>query len=330
METCIVNLVEPGDHVVVCVNGVFGGRMADVAQRAGARVTRVERPWGEAMAPGDVLEALAAQPEEQRRAKLLCLVHAETSTGALTPLDGFGELARSLGALLVVDAVTSLGGVPVQMDAHGVDALYSGTQKCLSCPPGLAPVSFSSQAMAVLNDRSRPVQSWYLDLSMISRYWGNERAYHHTAPINMVYGLHEALRLALQEGLAARYERHATHGAALVAGVEAMGLTVPVATTTRMPQLTVVQAPDGVQEARVRGRLLTEHGLEIGGGLGAFKGRVWRVGLMGAAATRRNVTTFLSALAGALGGEGWRPDGDPLAAAAAVYHGRASESRTGG
>ena len=224
-----------------------------------------------------------------------------------------------MGALLLVDAVTSLGGKPVDLDRHGVDAVYSGTQKCLSCPPGLAPISFSERAGSVLESRKTPVQSWYLDLTMIGRYWGAERAYHHTAPINMVYALHQALRLALLEGLDNRYARHALHGSALVAGLEAMGLQLPVSADARMPQLTVVAAPAGVDEASIRRRLLSTHGIEIGGGLGVFKGKVWRIGLMGAAATRRNVTLCLSGLTQALRAEGFAAAGDGVEAAAGVY-----------
>ncbi len=320
METCIVNLVEPGDRVLVGVNGVFGGRIAEVARRAGAEVVVADVPWGRALTPDDLRAAAAG-----RSFALLALVHAETSTGALTDLSGFRSLADELGALLMVDAVTSLGGVPVDLDRHGVDAAYSGTQKCLSCPPGLSPVSFSPRAVAAMQARKTPCQSWYLDLSLISRYWlpgeGGGRAYHHTAPINTLYGLHEALRLSLEEGLPARYARHALHGAALVAGLEAMGLTLPVPVEERMPQLTVAQSPDGIAEGAVRRRLLAEHGLEIGGGLGALSGRVWRIGLMGSAATRRNVTLCLSAMAGALRAEGCHLAGDPLAAAEAVWAG---------
>ena len=308
-----MNLIEPGDRVLIGVNGVFGERMTDVARRAGAEVTAVPCTWGRALDPEAMRRAAQGRPHA-----LVCIVHAETSTGALTPIAPFRTLADELGALLLVDAVTSVGGVPVEMDAHGVDALYSGTQKCLSCPPGLAPVSLSARAQARLSARKAPVQSWYADLSMITRYWGGERLYHHTAPINMLYGLHEALRLTLEEGLEARHARHALHGRALAAGLEALGLTLPVPVEERMPQLTLVGIPDGVDDLAVRRTLLADYGLEIGGGLGAFKGKAWRIGLMGASATRRHVTLCLAALGDALTRQGVRV-GDALAAAQATY-----------
>ncbi|MGM0576165.1 MAG: pyridoxal-phosphate-dependent aminotransferase family protein [Myxococcota bacterium] len=314
MEACMVNLIEPGDRVLVGVNGVFGTRMADVAERCGATVTRVEAPWGRAFDVQDFREAAGG-----RRHKLACVVHAETSTGVLQDLSGFREMADDLDALLLVDAVTSLGGVTVEVDRHGIDAVYSGTQKCLSCPPGLSPVSFGERALEALHSRERKVQSWYLDLSLITRYWGGERAYHHTAPINMVYALHEALRIVLDEGLEARYERHRLHSRALAAGLEAMGLTLPVPEGERLPPLTVVEVPDGLDEAAIRKRALLEHGLEIGGGLGDLKGRAWRIGLMGTAATRRNVTLCLEALTDGLRREGFTPEADGPAAAREVY-----------
>jgi alanine-glyoxylate transaminase / serine-glyoxylate transaminase / serine-pyruvate transaminase len=314
METCFVNLLEPGDRVLVCQNGVFGTRMADVAARCGAEVTLAKAPWGRAMDPSDVKHAAGGKAH-----KLLCVVHAETSTGVLQDLSSFRELADSMGALLLVDAVTSLGGVPVQVDARGIDAAYSGTQKCLSCPPGLSPVTFSERARAVLDARTRPVQSWYLDLRMIARYWGEERVYHHTAPVNMIYALHEALRLVLEEGHEARYARHRTGAAALRAGLVAMGLTLPVPEGERLDPLTLVRIPDGADDATTRRWLLAHHGLEIGGGLGDFKGKAWRIGLMGTACTRRNVTLCLAALTEALRAQGVRVAGDALAAAADVW-----------
>jgi alanine-glyoxylate transaminase/serine-glyoxylate transaminase/serine-pyruvate transaminase len=313
METCFVNLVEPGDRVLIGVNGVFGERMADVARRCGAEVTAVPIPWGRALDAGELEKAA-----QGRSYKLVCMVHAETSTGAHTRTEPLRELADKLGALLLVDAVTSLGGMAIDMDRSGVDALYSGTQKCLSCPPGLAPVSFSARAEAALGARKTPVQSWYADLSLITRYWGGERLYHHTAPINMLYALHEALRLALEEGLEARFARHAQHGRALWAGLEALGLELPVPFDERLPQLTLVRIPDGVDDLRVRRALLAQYGLEIGGGLGAFKGKAWRIGLMGASSSKRHVMLCLAALADVLAQEG-RKVGEPLAAASAVY-----------
>ena len=314
METCIVNLVQPGDRVLVGLNGVFGGRLAEVARRAGAEVTTVDGTWGRIMDVDALRKAAAGQSY-----KLLCVVHAETSTGVLQPLAPMRELADELGALLLVDAVTSLGGLPVEMDQHGIDALYSGTQKCLSCPPGLSPISLSPRASEVLDQRDRPVQSWYLDLSLISRYWGGERLYHHTAPINMLYAMHEALRLVLLEGPEARYARHRLNARALCAGLSAMGLKLPVPEAERLAPLTLVEIPEGVEDPRVRAQLLADYGLEIGGGLGDFKGRAWRIGLMGASSTRRHVTLCLSALADALGQQGFTPKGDALAAAAEVY-----------
>jgi alanine-glyoxylate transaminase/serine-glyoxylate transaminase/serine-pyruvate transaminase len=313
METCFVNLLEPGDRVLIGVNGVFGERMTDVARRCGAEVTAAQVPWGRALDVGELKKAAGGRPH-----KLVCIVHAETSTGAQTRIAPFRALADELGALLLVDAVTSLGGIAVDMDRAGVDALYSGTQKCLSCPPGLAPVSFSARAQAALSARKTPVQSWYADLSMITKYWGGERLYHHTAPINMLYGLHEALRLALEEGLEARFARHALHGRALCAGLEALGLELPVPADERLPQLTLVRIPDGIDDLRVRKALLAQYGLEIGGGLGAFKGKAWRIGLMGASSSKKHVMLCLGALADVLAQEGRRA-GDPLAAAGAVY-----------
>ncbi|MCB9730634.1 MAG: alanine--glyoxylate aminotransferase family protein [Deltaproteobacteria bacterium] len=314
METCVMNLVEPGDAVLVGVNGVFGGRLCEVASRAGGEVTRVEAPWGRAFSPEDFERAAAG-----RRFKVLCVVHAETSTGVLQDLSGLREVADRMGALLLVDTVTSLGGVPVELDRFGVDATYSGTQKCLSCPPGLSPVSFSDRAVDVIGARTSPVRSWYMDIGQLTRYWGGERAYHHTAPINMLYGLHEALRLCLVEGLPARFERHRLHARALAAGLGAMGLELPVPEAIRLPPLTLVKVGAEVDEAAVRRRLLTEHGMEIGGGLGDFKGKAWRIGLMGASSSRGNVEGCLSALAEALQHQGVASRGDGLAAAREVY-----------
>ena len=296
METCFVNLVEPGDRVLICRHGVFGGRMAEVARRCGAEVTVVDAPWGRAIDPDDV-----ARAAKSGAFKVLAIVHAETSTGVLQDLEPFRAIADSCGALFLVDAVTSLGGVPVELDRHGVDAAYSGTQKCLSCPPGLSPVSFSERAREIIAGRTIPAQSWYLDLSLIGQYFGGERVYHHTAPVNMVVALHEALRLVLEEGLGARYERHRTQARSLYDGLEALGLELIVPAEIRLPPLTLVRVPDGVDDAAVRRRLLTEHDLEIGGGLGEFKGKAWRIGLMGASATAEHVELCLSALRDALG-----------------------------
>lgn len=295
METCFVNLLERGDRALVCRHGVFGGRMVEVARRCGADVTVVDAPWGEAIDPDDVAKAAQGQSF-----KVLAIVHAETSTGVLQDLAPFRALADSCGALLIVDAVTSLGGVPVEVDRFGIDAVYSGTQKCLSCPPGLSPISFSDRAREVLSKRKTPVQSWYLDLNLISQYFGGNRVYHHTAPVNMIFALHEALRLVLEEGLEHRYARHRAQAATLWTGLEGLGLGLPVALPVRLPPLTLVRIPDRVEDRAVRARLLERHGLEIGGGLGDFKGKAWRIGLMGASATPMHVTRCLEALEDAL------------------------------
>ena len=314
METCFANLLEPGDEAVIGVNGVFGSRMADVAARCGARVTAVEGEWGRALDPEALRRAAGG-----RKVKVVALVHAETSTGVLQDPAPLRSVADELGALLVLDCVTSLGGLPVELDTWGVDAAYSGTQKCLSCPPGLSPISFSSRAHGALRARSGKVQSWYLDLSMIAAYWGTERVYHHTAPINMLYALHEALRLVLAEGLEARFTRHRLNARALVAGLEALGLEPRVPAAERLPSLTAVAVPDGIDEARVRRHLLERFALEIGGGLGPMKGNTWRIGLMGSGSTRANVTLCLAALTAALREQGFDARSDALAAAAQVY-----------
>ncbi len=314
METCVANLIEPGDEMVVCVNGVFGTRMADVAGRCGATVHLVEAPWGETIEPDAVAKALAEHP----KTKVVGIVHAETSTGAHQPLVEISRLIHDKGALLLVDAVTSLGGVELEVDEWQIDACYSGTQKCLSCPPGLAPVTFSPAAYDVVRKRKSKVQSWYLDLSMISQYWGESRVYHHTAPINMSYALYEALRMVVEEGLEARQARHLLNHRALRAGLEAMGVSyIP---TRSLPNLNAVHVPDGAADATVRRRLLGEWGIEIGAGLGPFKGKAWRIGLMGSSSTRRNVTAVLAALETILGDQGVTLDrGAALAAAGGVY-----------
>jgi len=314
METCFVNLMEPGDEVVVCVNGVFGTRMSDIVNRLGGKLVKVEVEWGRAVPPEAVERAVAG-----RRPKIVAVVHAETSTGAATRLDDIAAIAHRAGALFLVDAVTSLGGMPVAVDASGVDAVYSGTQKCLSCPPGLAPVSFNAAALKVLEGRKSPVVSWYLDMGMVRQYWGGARRYHHTAPINMVYALREALRIIAEEGLEARWARHRLHHRALVAGLEAMGLRMLVPEAERLPMLNAVCIPEGADDKRVRAALLEGFGIEIGGGLGPLAGKVWRVGLMGHAACRRNVTLFLTALEAILRAEGVRVNPGGLEAAAAVY-----------
>ncbi len=294
MEASIVNVVEPGDTVIVGVNGVFGSRLADTAQRAGADVVALDAEWGEVIDPGRVEEALARHPD----ARAVVLVHAETSTGAWQPLSEVGALLRDRETLLVVDAVTSLAGVVVDVDAWGLDVVYSGTQKCLSVPPGLAPITFSPKAEAVIEARSTPVRSWYLDVTAIRRYWGADRAYHHTAPISAVYGLHAGLRRVLAEGLEARWARHLEVGRAFQDAIVERGGVLLAADGHRLPQLTAFAWPDGVDEGALRRRLLADHGIEVGGGLGAFAGRAWRVGLMGEGATHANVERLLAAIDG--------------------------------
>ncbi len=312
METCLVNLLEPGDRIVIGVNGLFGQRMVDVARRCGADVVAVEAPWGRTLDPEAIGRALREGPP----ARAVAVVHAETSTGILQPLEEIGRLAHEHGALFVVDCVTSLGGAPVAIDRRGVDAAYSGTQKCLSCPPGLSPVTFGPAARARLAQRRQPVQSWYLDLTMIERYWADERFYHHTAPISMLYALREALRLVHEEGLEARFARHRRLGEALQRGLQALGLELFAEEGYRAPMLTTVRIPEGVDDLRVRRRLLGEFGIEIGGGLGPTKGRIWRIGLMGHSCHFRKLAFALGALASALSAEGFRCDADAAVAAA--------------
>lgn len=315
MEATVVNLIEPGDRMVVCVNGVFGGRMADVAERAQAEVTRVERPWGEVFTAAELQPVL-----EKTRPKVVGIVMAETSTGAWQPIEEIAQVVHDAGALLIVDAVTSLGGVPVEVDRWGIDAIYSGTQKCLSCPPGLAPVSFNQRAMEVILGRKTKVQSWYLDVTMLANYWGSDRVYHHTAPINMSYGLYEALRLIHEEGLENCFARHQRNHAALRAGLNAIGIEFAAQAGHQLPTLNAVHIPPGIDDARVRRRLLEEFGIEIGGGLGAFKGKVWRIGLMGYGSRAANVLILLAALEQLLSQEGHSlKEGASIAAANAVY-----------
>ena len=294
METCFVNLVEPGDEVVVCVNGVFGTRMKENVIRAGGTPIAVEGEWGRAVDPDQVRDTLKAHPD----ATIVAFVHAETSTGARSDAAALAAIAREHDCLSIVDTVTSLGGIELKVDDWGLDAVYSGTQKCLSAPPGLSPVTFSDRALEKLMARSTPVQSWFLDLSLVMGYWGEgqQRSYHHTAPVNALYGLHEALLMLHEEGLENAIARHQRHHAALKAGLEAMGLTYVVPEDERLPQLNAVWIPDGVDDASVRRRLLDDFGLEIGAGLGDFAGRVWRIGLMGASCTKRHVLLCLSAL----------------------------------
>lgn len=315
MEAALCNVIEPGDKVVVCVGGVFGERMCDIVERCGGELIRIDTEWGHVIAPEQVEAVL-----KKTQVKVVAIVHAETSTGVLQPLGDIERLVHDHGALFLVDTVTSLGGCPVKVDEWKLDVVYSGTQKCLSCPPGLAPITFSPRAEQVLEGRKTKVQSWYLDMTMIRRYWGQERFYHHTAPISMCYALREALRIIYEEGLEARWQRHALNHRALMAGLQAMGLKPFAQEGHWLPSLNVVRVPDGIQDMKVRGRLLQEYGIEIGGGLGKVKGQIWRIGLMGYNSTRKTVMVFLSALETVLRGEGYpvRP-GDAVTAAEQVY-----------
>ena len=315
-EATMLNLVEPGERVLVCVNGVFGGRLADMAERAGGEVTKIERPWGEVFTTREIKEALA-----RVKPQVVAMVMAETSTGAWQPVEEIAAAVRDAGAMLILDTVTALGGIPVEIDRWGIDAAYSGTQKCLGCPPGLAPVSFSDRAVEKILKRREKVRSWYLDVSLLANYWGSDRVYHHTAPINMTYSLHEALRLVLEEGLEAGLARHRRNHEALKAGLAAIGIGYATQAGHELPQLNAVRIPDGVDDLAVRKALLERFGTEIGAGLGAFKGKVWRIGLMGYSSRATNVLVFLAALEQLLEEQGQRfPRGAAVAAANAVYH----------
>ena len=292
METCVVNLIEPGDKMLVCIAGVFGQRMTDVARRAGATVTTIDVPWGQVFTEEQVQAAIS----QSGPFKVVGIVNAETSTGAAQPIPEISKVVHDAGSLLLVDTVTSLGGMEVDVDGWQIDACYSGTQKCLSCPPGLSPVTFSPAAVAAMDARQTKVQSWYLDMSLVRQYWGTERLYHHTAPINMNYALHEALRLVLDEGLQARWQRHARVHESLKSELESLGLRYLADPAHQLPMLNAVATPEGVDEGAVRKRLLDEYDLEIGGGLGEHKGKAWRIGLMGESATPRHVEALVSAL----------------------------------
>jgi alanine-glyoxylate transaminase/serine-glyoxylate transaminase/serine-pyruvate transaminase len=292
MEAALVNLLEPGDETIVCVNGVFGGRMTDVATRAGAKVARIEAPWGEPIASVGVRDALEAQPGT----KVFALVHAETSTGVAQPVEEIAAMVRDHGALFVLDTVTSLAGMPVSVDEWGVDVAYSGTQKCLSVPPGLSPITYSERALDAVRSRKTPVQSWYLDVTLLEGYWGTDRVYHHTAPISMVTALQAGLHAVLDEGLEARWKRHADNGALLARELEARGFSYVAPEGMRLPMLHCVRLPGGADEAALRKRLLVEHSIEVGAGLGPFKGECWRIGLMGHTSSRANIERFLTAL----------------------------------
>jgi alanine-glyoxylate transaminase/serine-glyoxylate transaminase/serine-pyruvate transaminase len=292
METSLVNLLEPGDEALVCVSGVFGNRMSDIVERCGAKLIRVDAPWGKPIDPDAVKKALSGS-----KPKLVAIVHAETSTGVHQPLEEISNIAHENGALFLVDAVTSLGGADVRVDDWGIDIIYSGTQKCISAPPGLSPVSFSPRAVQVMEKRKTKVQSWYLDLSMVRKYWsGAKRAYHHTAPISMIYALYEALRLIFEEGLEKRFERHRRNHVLLRDGLEEMGFEYIPAPEYRLPMLNAVKIPSGLNDAEIRNRLLNEYDIEIGGGLGDFAGKAWRIGLMGHSCTENHVNMLLAAL----------------------------------
>ncbi len=315
METTVVNVIEPGDKMLVCINGVFGMRMADVAERAGAEVLTVEKPWGEVFTVEDLQPIIEAE-----QPKVVGIVMAETSTGACQPLEEISQLVHANQGLLLVDAVTSLGGMNVEVDKWGIDIIYSGSQKCLSCPPGLAPVSFSPAAVEVLNNRKTKVRSWYLDLSMLASYWSEDRVYHHTAPINMTYALYESLRVILEEGLDNCFARHKRNHLALKAGLNALGFEYTADPNHQLPMLNAVKIPEGVDDATIRSGLLNRFGIEIGGGLGAFKGQVWRIGIMGHAARQSNVLTFLAALEQLLAENGYEfSAGCSIAAANAAF-----------
>jgi len=317
MEACFVNLVEPGDKVVVCINGVFGGRMRENVTRCGGIAVTVEDAWGEPVDPEKLEATLIEHPD----ARIVAFVHAETSTGTCSDVATLVDIAHRHGALTIVDAVTSLGGSPLEVDEWAIDAVYAGTQKCLSGPPGLSPVSFGPRAVKKIKARRTPVQSWFLDKNLVMGYWGGgaTRAYHHTAPVNTLYGLHEALLMLHEEGIENAWARHRRLHEALRAGLETLGLRFVVDARYRLPQLNTVHIPAGVDDAAVRRRLLVEHGLEIGAGLGSLAGRVWRIGLMGYAARPENVRKCLAALGAVLVDHGIEANADAAAQAAEPY-----------
>jgi alanine-glyoxylate transaminase/serine-glyoxylate transaminase/serine-pyruvate transaminase len=306
METCFVNLVEPGDKVVVCINGVFGGRMKENVERCGGEAVVVEDPWGRAVDPERLRDTL----REHADAAIVAFVHAETSTGACSDVETLVEIAHEHDCLTIVDAVTALGGCALEVDAWGADAVYSGTQKCLSCTPGLAPLTFNERALGKVRRRSTKVQSWFMDLSLIMGYWDGDqkRSYHHTAPVNALYGLHEALVMLEEEGIENAWARHRSNHLALRAGLEAMGLELIVPEAERLPQLNAVSVPGGIDDAEVRGRLLARYNLEVGAGLGTLAGKVWRIGLMGYSSRPENILLCIGALGAVLSDMGARVD----------------------
>jgi alanine-glyoxylate transaminase/serine-glyoxylate transaminase/serine-pyruvate transaminase len=304
METCFVNLVEPGDKVIVCINGVFGGRMKENVIRAGGTPVCIEDPWGRAVDPNKLEDALRAPPD----ASLVAFVQAETSTGAGSDTKTLVEIAHRHDCLTIVDAVTALGGSALEVDAWGIDAVYAGSQKCLSCTPGLAPVSFNERALAKVTERATPVRSWFMDLNLVLGYWGGsnagagqtKRSYHHTAPVNALYALHESLLMLAEEGIEQSWARHRRNHLALRAGLEALGLELVVPESERLPQLNAVSIPGGIDDLSVRTRLLNEFNLEIGAGLGPLAGQIWRIGLMGWSSRRENILLCVGALGSVL------------------------------
>lgn len=315
METCFANLLEPSEKVLICINGVFGMRMKENVTRMGGEAIIVEDPWGEAVN----LEKVEAALKANSGIKMLAFVHAETSTGARSDVKALCQLAKKYDCLSIVDAVTSLGGIELDVDGWGIDAIYSGTQKCLSCAPGISPVSFSEAAVKKIKSRKKPVQSWFLDLNLVMGYWGEgaKRTYHHTAPVNALYGLHESLVILQNEGLKNAWQRHAFHHQALKAGLENLGIVFDVKEDVRLPQLNAVRIPAGVDDASVRTQLLDRYSLEIGAGLGAGAGKLWRIGLMGHSAKRENVELCVSALSETLYGADQKKDA--LLAVSKIY-----------
>ncbi len=297
METCLVNLIEPGDKAAVCINGVFGGRMKEIIERCGGQPIVIDAPWGNAIDPNKFEDTLKANPD----IKLAAFVHAETSTGAKTDIQTLTEISHKYNCLAVADTVTSLGGIPVKVDEWEIDAVYSGSQKCLSCPPGLSPVTFNERALEVIKKRETKVQSWFMDINLVTGYWGgSKRTYHHTAPINAIYGLHEALLLLHEEGLENAWKRHKDNSRIIIYGLKELGLNTFVNSEDRLPELITVSVPEGVDELKVRNYLLNKHNIEIGAGLGALAGKIWRIGLMGYTSNVQNINKCLSALKEAL------------------------------
>ncbi|HNY19500.1 MAG TPA: alanine--glyoxylate aminotransferase family protein [Flexilinea sp.] len=291
MEASIANSIEPGTPVLICINGYFGERLADMAKRYGGDVSTIHRPWGEVFTPSEIEQALREKP-----AKVVAIVHAETSTGAEQPLDEIAKIVHNHGAILIVDAVTSLGGVPLSVDEIGIDICYSGTQKCISAPPGLGPITFNERALNLIQSRKAPVISWYLDMSLVQSYWGPNRTYHHTAPITMNYALYEALRIIAEEGIENRWARHRANSEMFWEGLEDLNLKCFIPKEHRLTSLCTIQIPEGVDDAAVRKSLLEDYNIEISGGLGSLKGKIWRVGLMGYTSRKENILLLLAAL----------------------------------